>query len=81
MARAGKALRQVLETHNISQNQLAVAMGIGRSSINRWVNESRDPSAEAVIEIIEALDKINSAAARDFLVLYLGRIVQDDNQT
>ncbi|MBH8565225.1 helix-turn-helix transcriptional regulator [Nostoc sp. CENA67] len=81
MGRAGKALRQVLEVHNISQNQLAVAMDIGRSSINRWVNENRDPSAEAVIEIIEALEKINSAAARDFLLLYLGRFILNDNQT
>ncbi|MBH8574352.1 helix-turn-helix transcriptional regulator [Nostocaceae cyanobacterium CENA369] len=81
MGRAGKALKQVLETYDISQNQLAVTMGIGRSSINRWVNESRDPSAEAVIEVIEGLEKINSAAAKDFLVLYLGRIVQNDDPT
>ncbi|MFB2981382.1 helix-turn-helix domain-containing protein [Microseira sp. BLCC-F43] len=76
MARAGKALRQVLETYGISQNQLAVAMGIGRSSINRWVNESRDPAAEAVLEIIEGLEKINQAAAGDFLALYLGRSIE-----
>jgi transcriptional regulator with XRE-family HTH domain len=76
MARAGKALKQVLEIYGISQNQLAVAMGIGRSSINRWVNESRDPAAEAVLEIIEGLEKINKAAASDFLVLYLGRSVE-----
>lgn len=81
MARAGKALKQVLESYGISQNQLAVAMGIGRSSINRWVNESRDPAAEAVLEIIEGLKKINKAAASDFLALYLGRTVEElDNQ-
>ncbi len=81
MGRAGKALRQVLETYSISQNQLAVTMGINRSTVSQWFNEIRDPLAESIPEIIEALDKINSAAARDFLVLYLGRIVQDDNQT
>lgn len=73
MGRAGKALRQVLESHSISQNQLAVAMEVGRSSINRWVNESRDPAAEAVADIVHALEKINPSAAKDFLDLYLDR--------
>jgi predicted transcriptional regulator len=81
MGKAGKALKQVLETYSISQNKLAVTMGVGRSTIHHWVNEKRDPMAESIPEIIEALEKINSAAARDFLVLYLGRIVEDDNQT
>ena len=48
MSKAGKALKQVLETYGISQNQLAAIMGIGRSSINRWVNENRDPASEAI---------------------------------
>jgi transcriptional regulator with XRE-family HTH domain len=80
MGRAGKALKQVLETYEINQNQLAAAMGLGRSSINRWVNENRDPAAEAVLEIVEGLEKINESAARDFLNLYLGRFSQDDGQ-
>ena len=80
MTRAGKALKQVLETYGISQNQLAVTMGIGRSTVHHWVNEKRDPLAESIPDIIEALEKINGTAARDFLVLYLGRIIQDDNQ-
>jgi transcriptional regulator with XRE-family HTH domain len=79
MGRAGKALKQVLEAHNISQNQLAVTMGVGRSSINRWVNESRDPAAEAILEIVEALDKLNEAAAKEFLALYLGRFAQNQD--
>ncbi len=73
MGRAGKALRQVLETYSISQNQLAVTMDVGRSSINRWVNESRDPAAEAVADIVHALEKIDRSAAEDFLTLYLDR--------
>jgi transcriptional regulator with XRE-family HTH domain len=79
MGRAGKALKQVLEAHNISQNQLAVTMGIGRSSINRWVNESRDPAAEAILEIVEALDKLHEAAAKEFLALILGRFAQNQD--
>lgn len=71
MGRAGKALRQVLETYNISQNQLAVTMGIDRSNVSRWVSESRDPSAEAAVEIKQALDKIDPAAAEAFVKLYI----------
>lgn len=77
MARAGKALRQVLEAHGISQNRLAVAMGLGRSTINNWYHETRDPSAEAVLEIIEGLQKIDRDVAKEFVKLYLGQIAQD----
>ena len=77
MATAGKALKQILETNEISQAQLTAAMGIGRSSINRWVNESRDPAAEAVLEILAGLEKIDRAAAKEFVRLYLGEIVDE----
>jgi len=49
MGKAGTVIKQVLETYGISQNKLAVAMGIGRSSINRWVNENRDPGGDAIL--------------------------------
>jgi predicted DNA-binding protein (UPF0251 family) len=81
MGRAGKALKQVLDTYGISQNKLAVTMGIGRSTVHHWVNEARDPLSDAIPEIVEALEKINQAAARDFLLLYLGRVIQNDDQT
>ena len=71
MSKAGKALKQVLEIYGISQNQLAAIMGIGRSSINRWVNENRDPASEAVLEIRKGLQQINPDAAGDFIRLYL----------
>jgi transcriptional regulator with XRE-family HTH domain len=51
MGKAGTVLKRVLEAYGISQNKLAVAMEIGRSSINRWVNENRDPSGDAILEI------------------------------
>ena len=76
MGRAGKALKQVLETYSISQNRLAVAMGVGRSTVHYWVSEARDPLADSIPEIVEALAKLNQGAARDFLVLYLGRSVE-----
>lgn len=71
MARAGKALRQVLETYEITQNRLAVAMGVGRSNIHRWINEIRDPSAESVLDIRDALRTIDPNAAEKFIDLYL----------
>lgn len=64
-------MKQVLETYGITQNRLAVAMGIDRSNVSRWVNETRDPSAEAVAEIKDALEKLDPAAAEDFVMLFL----------
>ncbi|NEQ78647.1 MAG: helix-turn-helix transcriptional regulator, partial [Okeania sp. SIO2C9] len=71
MRKAGKALRQVLKTYGISQNKLAVTMGIGRSTVHYWFNKIQDPSADTVLEIRKALRKINPAAAQDFIRLYL----------
>jgi transcriptional regulator with XRE-family HTH domain len=80
MGKAGKALKQVLETYGISQNQLAVRMGTGRSNVNRWLNEIMDPSAETVLEIRDALKQINPAAAQEFIRLYLGDFTDDEKQ-
>jgi transcriptional regulator with XRE-family HTH domain len=51
MGKAGKALRKVLDTHNISQNRLAMAMGIWRANVSRWVSEVRYLVAETMLEI------------------------------
>ncbi|MEQ8962161.1 MAG: helix-turn-helix transcriptional regulator [Coleofasciculus sp. C2-GNP5-27] len=72
MGQAGKALKKVLETYEISQYRLAAELGIGRSNVYRWVNEVRDPTAETVKDIVQVLRKINSAAATEFIRLYLG---------
>jgi transcriptional regulator with XRE-family HTH domain len=71
MGKAGKALRQVLEHHKISQNRLAVTMGINRSTLHQWFREITDPSAESVTEVIIALRQIDQAAATEFINLYL----------
>jgi transcriptional regulator with XRE-family HTH domain len=73
MGRAGKALKQVLENYQISQNQLAVVMGIRRSNVSRWVSEIRDPVAETLLEIRNALSTINPDAAEEFVRLYLSQ--------
>ena len=71
MGRAGFALKQVLETYDISQYSIAVALGIERNSVYRWVHEIRDPSAETVVDLVKALEGINPAAALAFIKLYL----------
>jgi plasmid maintenance system antidote protein VapI len=76
MGKAGQALKQVLETYGISQNRLAVTMEIRRSNVNRWVNEATDPAADAVLEIRDALEKINPDAAEEFIRLYLDKSAQ-----
>jgi transcriptional regulator with XRE-family HTH domain len=73
MGKAGQALKQVLETYGISQNRLAVTMGTRRSNVNRWVNTETDPSADAVLEIRDGLEKINQEAAAEFIRLYLSK--------
>lgn len=72
MGKAGKALKQVLDAYGISQNQLAVTMGVRRSNVHRWANESRDPVGEAILEIRKGLQTINPEAATEFIRLYLG---------
>jgi plasmid maintenance system antidote protein VapI len=72
MARVGKALKQVLGMYSISQNKLAVTMGVPRPSVNRWVHEQRDPAGDVIFEIKEALKQLNPEAADEFVRLYLG---------
>lgn len=72
MGKAGAALKQVLETYNISQYSLAAVLDVERNNVYRWANEKRDPSAETVVEIIRALKSMNPAAAEAFVKLYVG---------
>jgi transcriptional regulator with XRE-family HTH domain len=79
MGRAGKALREVLTRYGISQNSLAVKMGLQRSAIYKWFHEERDPTAETVGDIVKALKTLNREAAEEFVQLYLGDILEDKN--
>ena len=47
-------------------------MGISRSNIHRWIYEVSDPVGDNILDIRDALQKINPAAAKAFLRLYLG---------
>jgi transcriptional regulator with XRE-family HTH domain len=79
MGKAGKALRQVLETYGISQNKLAVALGVKPYAVFRWFHEQTDPNAETAVDIAKALQSIDPAAAKEFIRLYIGDIVEDQD--
>lgn len=73
MAKAGLALKQVLETYSITPYKLAATMGISRSNIHRWTYEVSDPLGDSILQIRDALEAIDPAAAEAFVNLYLGR--------
>ena len=78
MGKAGKALNKVLKTYKISQNRLALIIGTGRSNVYRWVAEVADPGGDSILEIRDALEIINPAAAREFTRLYWGRAIDPE---
>lgn len=80
MGRASQALKQVLDTYGISQNQLAVTMGVERGSVFRWYHDKRDPTAETVVEIVEALKTLDFHAAEEFVKLYLNEILNSESE-
>jgi transcriptional regulator with XRE-family HTH domain len=79
MGRASDALKQVLDTYSISQNRLAVTMGISRANVGRWYH-GLDPSAENIAQITRALKTLNPLAAKEFVRLYLGSIIEDSGK-
>lgn len=80
MGKAGTALRQVLDNHDISQNQLAKKLGVERTTVYRWANEVTDPSGETIVEIVEALRTLKTEAAREFVQLYLGETLESEEE-
>ncbi len=78
MGKAGKALKQVLETYSISQNKLAVALGVKPYAVYRWYHEQIDPSAETAVNIAKALQGINPEAAKEFVRLYIRETVEKE---
>lgn len=79
MGKAGRVLRQVLQTYEISQNKLAVTMGLRNTVVARWFHEQVDPKAETLVEIVTALNQLDPVAAQAFIDLYLGDIVKKPN--
>jgi transcriptional regulator with XRE-family HTH domain len=80
MGKAGKVLKQVIEQYGISQNSLAQALGVERGSVFRWVHETRDPTAETLVEIVKALRSLNPDAAEVFVQRFLGDVAQGTDE-
>lgn len=81
MGKVGQALRQVLEKYSISQNKVAVLLGVQRYMVYRWFHEQADPSGETISEITKALKQIHPDAAKEFVYLYLGKILDDEPES
>lgn len=73
MSKAGSALKQVLENYGITQYNITLEMGISRSNIHRWINAQADTVGDAILDIRDALERINPDAAKDFAKLYWER--------
>ncbi|MBH8562942.1 helix-turn-helix transcriptional regulator [Nostoc sp. CENA67] len=78
MTQAGKALKRVLKIYGITQNRLAVVMGVNRSSVFGWVNEIADPPGDTVVKIRKALQEIEPAAALEFVRLFWGDLEDEE---
>lgn len=51
----GKNLLTILEEKHVTQQQLADAIGISNVSVNRYISGERNPSAETVAKMAQAL--------------------------
>ncbi len=79
MGKAGQVLKHVLEKYDVSQYSLAKSLGVERTSVYRWVHEMRDPTAETLLDIVKALKVLNKQAAEEFVQLYLGNVLDDED--
>ncbi|WP_156119734.1 hypothetical protein [Leptolyngbya sp. KIOST-1] len=48
------------------------------SAVFKWVHDQREPSLGTIVEITQVLKTLNPLAAKAFVQLYLGNIVEDD---
>jgi plasmid maintenance system antidote protein VapI len=78
MGRAGRALKEALDTYGLSQNKLAVTMGIERTVVYRWVHERVDPTGETIVDIVRGLNALDPDAAKAFIALYLIPVLHED---
>lgn len=77
MGRAGQALKETLATYGLSQNKLAVTLGMERTVVYRWVHELVDPTGETIVDIVRALNQLDPDAAKAFIALYLVPVLSE----
>ncbi|MEG4211032.1 helix-turn-helix transcriptional regulator [Microcoleus sp. S13_B4] len=78
MGKAGRVLRDALNTYGINQNKLVIAMGVRSSVGYRWFNEPIDPTGNTLVKMVVALKLLDIDAAREFVQRYLGEILEDE---
>jgi len=49
--------------------------------IFKWYHEKRDPTAETVVQIAQALKSINPSAAAEFIRLYVGEFLETEEDS
>lgn len=70
-----------MKRYGISQNKLAVTLGVDRSIIFKCDREQRDPTAETVVQIAEALKRIYPDATAKFIWLYVGDFLPNKDRS
>ncbi|MEQ8995385.1 MAG: hypothetical protein RID53_02640 [Coleofasciculus sp. B1-GNL1-01] len=66
-------------TNQIPEQQLNLIPNC--SVVFHWFHENRDPSAETVVQIAEALHSLNPDAAAEFIRLYVGDFLKSDEES
>ena len=51
-----------------------------RCIVFRWFHGHTDPTGEAIADIVLAIKEIEPAAAKKFVELYLGELVEDETE-
>ncbi len=79
MGKASAALQQALGAYGISQNRLAIELGVKPPIVHRWYHGQVDPSAETVANIADALRRLEPGAAQVFVDTFFGQSVALNN--
>ena len=74
----GKQIKELMDEKGMTQKQLALKTGLAESSISRYINGSRYPSAKSYFKIIKAIEgEIYDRSCKDEIL----DIIQKDLNT
>lgn len=66
-ANIGKNISSLRKDRNMSQAELAKAVGVGRSTISSWETDRTEPSMQDVEKIAQVLDCKKEDIVRDYM--------------
>lgn len=52
----GVKMKELMQTQNISQKELAIRLNVQEATISRYINNNREPNAENLLNIATALN-------------------------